>query len=171
MTIEDLVVCNAIALDMTRNKIVVNVLAFDPIGVVNRTGLEYFLEVYVPTSYNSSTYKLIGTLEAREEPKQIIGTIESYSGAFFEISSLLDGMLETSKPSFGQERISVCPCMVTPYYCIGKVKNNGTLVYTNIFTSRYAIKSGISEADYELYKDIFFSKYTSITAYYIIAYE
>lgn len=159
MIIESLVDCNAIALDMTRNKIVVNVLAYDPVGVINRTGLEYFLEVWVPTSYNSGIYKLLGTLEAREEPKQINGTVEVYAGAFFEISSLLDGMLETTKPLYAQDRISVCPCMVTPYYCIGKVKNNGVEVYNHIFTSRYAIKSGIAERDYELYKDIFFTQY------------
>ncbi|GGD45252.1 hypothetical protein GCM10011514_06610 [Emticicia aquatilis] len=159
MIIESLVDCNAIALDMTRNKIVVNVLAYDPVGVINRTGLEYFLEVWVPKSYNSGTYKLLGTLEAREEPKQINGTVESYAGAFFEISNLLDGMLETTKPLYAQDRISVCPCMVTPYYCIGKVKNNGVEVYAKTFTSRYAIKSGIAERDYELYKDIFFTQY------------
>lgn len=161
MNIENLMPATGIALDMTRNPIVVNVLAHDPVGVVIRTGLEYFLEVWVPTHYGSNTFKLLGTMEAREEPKQVTGAIEVYAGAYFDVSSLLDGILETQKPAFGQEKISVNSGLVTPYYCIAKIKNNGVLVSTTNFPSRYAIKVGVSELDFEFYKDSFFDKYVA----------
>lgn len=159
MIIDELVECNPINLDLARNKIVVNVLAYDPVNVVNRTGLEYYLEVWVPVSYNANTFKLLGTLEAREEPKHVSGTVEYYPGAFFEISSLLDAMLETTKPAFRQSQISVCKDMVTPYYCVVKILNNGVLVDTYTSPSRYAIKSGISETDFEFFQNNFFSTY------------
>lgn len=159
MTIENLLPATGIALDMTRNPIVVNVLAHDPVGIFDRTGLEYFLEIWVPTHYGSNTYKLLDTLDAREEPKLVTGAIEILAGAFFEISSLLDGMLETVKPGVKQTKISVSSKMVTPYYCVAKVKNNGVLVDTKNLPSKYAIKSGVSELDYESYKGSFFSNY------------
>jgi hypothetical protein len=159
MTVEELLPASAIALDMTRNPIVVNILAHEPVTLIDRTGLSYELEVYIPTSYGASTWKLLGTVEAREEPVETVGSVDIYAGAFFEISGLLDAVLETSKPAFLQEKISVNSQMVTPYYCVAKIYNNDELVDTQELASRYAIKAGVSELDYELYKDSFFTTF------------
>jgi hypothetical protein len=159
MTVEELLPASAIALDMTRNPIVVNVLAYEPVTLTDRTGLNYYLEIYIPTSYGASTWELLGTLEAREEPVETIGAVDVFAGAYFEISGLLDGILETSKPDFKQTKISVCSDMVTPYYCISKIYDGDDLVETKILPSRYAIKAGVSELDFELYQSSFFTTY------------
>lgn len=145
-----------VKVDLAHNKIVVNVPAYDPGGVVVRTGLVYYLEVWVPESYLSPNFVLLDTLEAREKPKKSVGGGEIFEGAFFEIDSLLRGVLESTAPSFEQNYISVCEGMITPYFCKAIVKNNDVLVQTTTLTSRYAMKSGIAEKDFESYGDYFF---------------
>ncbi len=157
--ISNTVLGGAIKLDLANNKIVVNVPAHDLVGIPLRTGLEYFLEVWIPESYQSSNYVLLDTLEAREKPKETLGALSVYPGAFFEVDSLLRGILKTCVPTFEQKTISVCNGMITPYYCKSIVKNNGTTVNTTTYTSRYAIKSGIAERDYAAYHETFFDKY------------
>lgn len=148
-----------IKIDLAHNKIVVNVPAYDPVGVVVRTGLVYYLEVWVPESYLSPNFVLLDTLEAREKPKKSIGGGEIFEGAFFEIDSLLRGVLESTAPSFQQNYISVCEGIITPYFCKAIVKNNDVVVQTTTLTSRYAMKSGIAEKDFESYGDCFFDSY------------
>lgn len=148
-----------IKVDLAHNKIVVNVQAYDPVGVVVRTGLVYYLEVWVPETYLSNNYVLLDTLEAREAPKKNVGGADIYPGAYFEVDSLLRGVLESTAPDFEQDYISVCPNLITPYFCKAIVKNNDVQVLTTTYTSRYAMKSGIAERDFESYGNYFFDGY------------
>lgn len=148
-----------IKVDLAHNKIVVNVQAYDPVGVVVRTGLVYYLEVWVPETYLSNNYVLLDTLEAREAPKKNVGGADIYPGAYFEIDSLLRGVLESTAPDFEQDFISVCPNLITPYFCKAIIKNNDIQVLSLTYTSKYAMKSGIAEKDFEAYGNYFFDGY------------
>lgn len=148
-----------IKVDLANNKIVVNIPAHDPVAVPDRTGLEYFLEVWVPDTYLSNNYVLLDMLEGREAPKKTYGGADIYPGAFFEIDSLLRGVLESTGPDYKQEVISVCVGLITPYFCKAIVKNNGDIVSSATYTSRYAMKSGIAESDFEAYGANFFDLY------------
>lgn len=152
-------VSTPIKVDLAQNKIVVNVQAYDPVGVVERTGLVYYLEVWVPESYLSNNYVLLDTLEARETPKKNVGGADIYPGAYFEVDSLLRGVLESTAPDFEQNSISVCENLITPYFCKAIVKNNDVVVQTTTYVSRYAMKSGIAESDFEAYGNYFFDGY------------
>lgn len=148
-----------IKVDLANNKIVVNIPAHDPVAVPDRTGLEYFLEVWVPDTYLSNNYVLLDTLEGREAPKKTYGGADIYPGAFFEIDSLLRAMLESVVPEFEQKVISVCEGLITPYFCKAIIKNNGVTLSSVTYTSRYAMKSGIAESDFEAYGSNFFDLY------------
>jgi|GEM_PF-2995556 len=167
MVIEDLLDGSAIAMDLARNKIVVNVPAYDLAGEYVRTKLAYFLDVYLPEAPGSASFELFETLEARERPVESNGGVAIYNGAFFEIQDLISGFLEEQlnasagamDPKFGLDAITTINGMTTPYYCVYRVEDAAVNVATVTLTSRWALRSGISEHDYAEYHSDFVKDY------------
>ncbi|MDR6195166.1 DUF5977 domain-containing protein [Siphonobacter sp. SORGH_AS_0500] len=141
------------------NPIVVNIEAANPIEYPDRTGLRYYCKVMVPSSYLSSEYRELITLEGAEVPPAQVGTGLSYQGAFFEIQEQLEALLERKAPDFNQVKIDVCSGLVTPYYCVLTIENNDEEIYSYTQPVQYAIKAGVNERDYAAYKDLFFTEY------------
>ena len=113
---------------LSRNRITINTDALDPITYPVRTFLRYFLEVYVPNNPGSSSFDLVATPEAAEEPVTIIDSLETYRGAFFDIEDILDDYLTPTPPTFGQTAVSTAPYVLMPFYTKSIVKDDGELL-------------------------------------------
>lgn len=148
-----------LALDLSRNPIIVNVPAWDIVNITDRSGLMYYLEIYAVRTYGTDNFELIETLEAREKPKTVDGSATVFEGAYFDVSKLLDALLFSTKPDFEQTGSKVCDGMVRPYYCRAIIKNNDIEVSTETYNTRYVIKSGVEPKFYGEYHGRFFTDY------------
>jgi hypothetical protein len=159
MVVDDLLIGNAISMDLAQNRVVVNVPAWDVEGVADRSKIDYYLDVYVPTAPGSSVFELMETLFSREKPVESVAGISVYAGAFFEIDKLLTGWLENSvansaieaEPRFEPVDIVAVNGLCMPYYCQYRIEVNEVNVSTVILASRWAINAGIGEEDYADY--------------------
>jgi Family of unknown function (DUF5977) len=139
-----------------QNPIVVNIDAA-PLTITVRSGLRYYLELYLPINYQSTTFEKVETLEASEEPPYQIAGAWIVPGAYVEIQQHIDSFLSSTLPSFGQKNISVCESLTVPYYYKSIVKNNGIVISESTSSTFWAYKGGISMNDYADYKDLFFT--------------
>ncbi|MVM39487.1 hypothetical protein GO730_20985 [Spirosoma sp. HMF3257] len=146
-------------LKLAQNPIVVNVDAADPITIVTRSGLRYFLELMVPDYYGANTFSRLVEFEGSERPPEAVAGGYIYRGAFFELQDQLDSLLERTAPTFGQVGISVCDGLITPYYVKYRIENNDVTIVQQSLPVQYAIKAGISERDFSVYKHNFFTDY------------
>lgn len=159
MTIDTLASGVAFDLKLARNVIVVNIPAYDIVNIENRDSIDYYLGVYLPEFPGSNDFKLLETLEAKESPIEIDGSIETYKGAFFEIDDLLRSFLKPTAPDFEQKVIKPLAFMTTRYYCQLTVKVDGVSVFTENLSPDVAYYGGVNERDYADYNDVFFSEW------------
>lgn len=142
---------------LSRNPIEITVDAFDP-DVVNRAGIRYYLDVFLPAYYRASTFEKKATQEASEQPPYMIGTSKVFPGATFSIEELIDSYLGIKPPTFGQSKISVCPEATVNFYTAYKAKK-GTTEQIGTGQILWAIKGGIQEEYFAEWKDTFFTNY------------
>lgn len=142
---------------LSRNRITINTDALDPITYPVRTFLRYFLEVYVPNNPGSSSFDLVATPEAAEEPVTIIDSLETYRGAFFDIEDILDDYLTPTPPTFGQTAVSTAPYVLMPFYTKSIVKDDGDIVAATTLASEYVLKAGIREEDLSAWGRLLFA--------------
>lgn len=147
--------------NLSRNPIIHNIDAADPalfpFSPVNMRGtLSYFLEVYVPETPLSQTFKLLETLEGTEKPPYTEAGVTTFDGAFFPIEELLDSYLEMVRPDFEQVGIKACPKMVMPFYIKSRISPINIVAQSGI---AHVLKGGISVEDFAGYRDDFFTAY------------
>ena len=146
-------------LKLAQNPIVVNVDAADPVTIVTRSGLRYFLDLMVPDYYGANTFSLLVEFEGSERPPEAVAGGTIFRGAFFELQDQLDSLLKRTAPTFGQIGISVCDGLITPYYVKYRIENNDVPIVQQSLPVQYAIKAGVAERDFSVYKDNFFTDY------------
>lgn len=147
----------------SRNRIQHNIIAADPTYYPDRTGLKYLLKIRVPESAGSSDFIDLITIPAREKPPVVDGITTRYDGAIFTINHLLDGILQRQKPTFRQPHLSVIAKLAMPYTLIEYVEDDGSNISTSSPISKWLIKSGFNESDYDQWGSRFFSVYLAET--------
>lgn len=150
-------------LNPSRNRIQHNIIAADPTYYPDRTTLKYLLKIQVPESAGSSTFIDLITIPAREKPPVVDGITTRYDGAIFTINHLLDGILQRTKPAFRQNYLSVIAKLAMPYTLIEYVEDDGDNISTSSPISKWLIKSGFNESDYDQWGSRFFSVYLAET--------
>lgn len=165
MSAPALITTTARALKLARNPVIVNIPAYDLAGIADRTRLLYKLEVYTS---NGVSFTLATTQEVREEPASTVAGIDTYGGAYFDISKILqaelEGTLILSKASkYATDRIIQAANMVLPYYVVQKVYLDGSLEQTTTQPVAYAYNGSIAEEDFAAYADNFFTAYIGST--------
>lgn len=141
-------------LRLSKNRIIITVpgVVLSP-PEAPRGGLQYFLDLYVEDGFNTSSFKLQSTLEMSEEP-----AVNGFSaGAFFDINERLDAELGSQMPDF-KTLVTVNTDSVRKYYCVARVTNNGTEIYTEEYAVERVFFGGISEADFANWGTDFFTK-------------
>ena len=144
-------------LALTRNPILVNV---DPVVLadgLSRVDLRYFLTLYVQKSFQAGEYTEYSTLEASEAPPTEGSTTSA--GAYFELQARLNDLLSSTLPSFNSRQITVCPDLIRRYYYVSARYNGDDLLDTTNSVTGWAIRSGVSERDYDMYRELFFTSY------------
>ncbi|UBM58221.1 DUF5977 domain-containing protein [Marinilongibacter aquaticus] len=159
MIVENLATGTASNLRLARNKIVVNIPAYDIEGIEDRSSIDYMLDIYLPEYPGANNYTLLETLEAKESPVVQNGSIETYNGAFFEIDDILLSFLAPTAPDFLQDKIKILPYSTTSYYCVVRIVVNSIEVYSEEMVPETAIFSGVAARDYADYSSNFFSDY------------
>lgn len=144
-------------LRFSRNPLEINIDALD-VSIENRVGIRYQLEIFVPKYFQSNEYKSLATQEASEEPPTELGDATVFPGATFTIEEIIDGLLEYKRPSFGQNKISVCSSQTISYYADYNA-SNGTITELGALPSEWVIKAAINEKYFEEWKDTFWTKY------------
>ncbi|SFD46526.1 DUF5977 domain-containing protein [Spirosoma endophyticum] len=146
-------------LNLALNPIVVNVDAADPVAIVGRSGLRYFLQLMVRDYYGANTFSQLIEFEGSESPPESVAGGTIFRGTFFELQDQLESLLYRTAPTFGQTGLSVCDGLVTPYYVKTRIENNDVLLSEDTSTVQYAIKAGVAERDFLAYKDTFFTDF------------
>jgi hypothetical protein len=143
-----------IGLDLLNNSVVVNVDAYELDTITDRGRLSYELDVMV---FNGVGYDKVATIEADEEPVQRSGDVAYYRGAFFEIDAVLKGFLDNDWVfRYNGASIEV-PDMTVKYYTVVRIYVDGDLEETITNPQRWGYKGGVSEVDYERWKDRYFT--------------
>ncbi|QHV97941.1 DUF5977 domain-containing protein [Spirosoma endbachense] len=150
-------------LNLAQNPIVVNVDAADPVLITARAGLRYYLELMVPDFYGANTFSQLVEFEQSEIPPEEVAGGVIYRGANFELQDQLDSLLFRNAPVFDQTGIRVCDGLVTPYYVHARITNNDDAVYEHNFPVEFAIKAGIAERDFSVFKSDFFTAYIGVS--------
>jgi hypothetical protein len=146
-------------LKLALNPIVVNVEAADPVTIIDRAGLQYFLKIMVPEFFLSNQFIELVELEGSEVPPEVMSQGTIYAGAYFELQEQIESLLTRRAPEFGITGIQVCEGLVTPFYLEARIEDSGEVVYEKTYPVDYAIKAGIEEDNFAEYKDHFFTKY------------
>lgn len=142
---------------LSRNPIEINVEAFDP-DAETRAGIRYYLDLYMPSYYQSNEFEKKSTLEASEQPPYMVSSSRIFPGANFSIEELIDSYLLVKPPSFGQTKISVCPEATVSFYTKWKSKQ-GAQEEIGTNPMLWALKAGIQEEYFADWKDSFFTDY------------
>lgn len=130
--------------ELSKNRIEINVAAIDP-GITERSGLRYYLDIFVPDGYLSTTYKKLITLEASEVPPYERSGVMIYEGAYFSIEKYIDGFLSYNVPAFGQKTVSVADELTLPYRLIKRRMNGSSPIDEESVIEKYVLKAGIEE--------------------------
>lgn len=144
-------------LALTRNPIIVNV---DPVVLasgLSRVDLRYFLTLWVQKSFQAGEYTEYATLEASEAPTATGSTTSA--GAYFELQARLNDLLGATLPAAHAGQITVCPDLIRRYYYVSARYNGEALLDTTNSVTSWAIRAGVSERDYAMYRDLFFTSY------------
>ena len=144
-------------LTLSRNPIVLNV---DPVVLaegLSRVDLRYFCEVFLQKGFQTAQFESLSRHEASEEP--IVGESTSSAGAYFEIQTRLDDSLVVMPPELGSTQILVCDGLTRQFYTQTERYNDGELLDTEQQSSLWVIKAGVSERDYDTYRDLFFTRH------------
>ena len=145
-------------LKLAKNEIIINVDAIDP-SITDRSQMRYYLELSVPVARNSSTYRVIATMDAAEQPLEQVGEAFVAAGAFFDIKKLLASFLCNTAPEFGQNQITSVASLVTTFKLKVTRKNGDTVVDVTDLPVQYAIYAGIRTDELSSWSEVFFSKY------------
>ncbi len=143
-------------LTLSRNKLTHTIQEADPATYPDRGEIEYFLEISKPEFLGSNNYVAYPRLRRKEKvPYNQVG-ITIYEGATFsQIQNLLDSSLTRKKPNHKQDVMTVAWGMTSNFKLREIVEPTIRDVSLSI---KQIIKSGISELDYKLYGDSFYSK-------------
>ena len=145
-------------LRLSKNEIELNVKPINP-TITDRSKMRYFLEVYIPTVKNSTTFKLLPVLDAPEEPFRQVGDVYIASGAFFLINELLHSYLSVEAPMVSENKIFPVENHVIPFKVKRISKNNGVVVESVESGFEYVIRAGIKEEHLREWEGQLFSKY------------
>lgn len=150
-------------ISLSKNRLEVNIEAADAL-IEDRTGLVYYLEVYIPDGYLSQNFKSLVRLQASEVPPYNQSGIMIYEGAYFPIQDYLDSLLDFSAPTFSQTEISVCENLTKIFYLKKTIENNGVEIYSKTTPTEHVLKGGIDDKDFADWKDIVFSNTTGLAS-------
>ncbi len=142
-------------IDLSRNRIEVNIEAIDP-NVTNRSGLRYYLDIYVPDGFLNTSFKKLNTLEASEVPPYSDAGVTIFEGAYLAIERYLDSFLSYHLPRFGQKELSVADELTLPYRIVKRTVNGNSVTEVSLPT-RYVIKAGIEEHDFPAWGSVLFT--------------
>ena len=129
-------------------------------SITDRASLRYYLDVYLPKFAQSTDFDLLTTLEGRERIAPTIGTTAVYEGAYFQLQDLVDGALKLQKPKWKQNTVGVSTQQTTAYKVTERIQPPNTTLANNAV---WAFKGGVSEEDFQLYGNDFFSSYLAQT--------
>jgi hypothetical protein len=139
-------------LNLSRNRIEVNVAPADAL-ITDRRGLRYYLEIWIPDGWMSTTYKRLIRLEGSEVPPYTTGGLTIFEGAYFPIETCIDGMLDYLAPEMGNKVMAICEKMTMRYYLKKSIENNGAVIAQETTEPEWAIKSGVNEKEFPDWKE------------------
>jgi PA14 domain/Family of unknown function (DUF5977) len=143
-------------LTLSRNKLTHTIQEADPATYPDRAVIEYFLEISKPEFLGSDNYVAYPRLRRKEKMPYTQVGVTIYEGATFsQIQNLLDGSLARKKPNHKQNVMTVAWGMTSNFRLREIVE---PMVRDVTLPTAQIIKSGISELDYKLYGDSFYSK-------------
>lgn len=134
---------------LTRNRIQHIINAALPDTYPDRNLLKYLLTIKVPDYPGSNTYIDLVTIPNREKPPVVEGITTRYDGASFVFDSLLDGLLKRNKPTFRLATMVATAQLTTPYRLVETVQYNGSTAYVNNLVASWALKTGLTELDFD----------------------
>jgi hypothetical protein len=141
---------------LSRNKIEINIDAIDP-NILDRFGLKYFLDIYVPDGYLSTTYKKLITLEASEVPPYDKDGVTIYEGAYFPIDQYLDSFLSYTLPTPGQTAVTIADELTMPYRLTKRCMNGDVVLEEMTLPEQWVMKAGVRENEFRHWGDVLFS--------------
>jgi|GEM_PF-3576891 len=140
-------------------------------NIQNRATLRYFADLYVPQAWLSNNFVREATREAREKPPKTVGSVTIREGATLYYEDILEALLslESQAPAFDGHTITPCPGLVMPFRIESRVTQGvstpvGTTVATRV---EYALKGGLSFADFADNSSSFFVTYLKETAQFL----
>lgn len=144
----------------SRNRLVHTIEAANP-DMTDRTGLVYELEIQVPSYAQSSSFVVLHRSKAKEAPQSTDSGVRVFDGAAFEYNrrnGKIDGLLSYQKPLWKQSKMTTVINQTTPFKLREVVAGGTPLVSTDVVCpTKWAIKAGLSEADFANWSDNFWS--------------
>lgn len=142
---------------LARNDVQHIIQAADPDTYEDRSGLKYFLEIYLPEYPFSNNYERLIRLEGRERPGRLVGGAMVYEGsAFRKLEKLLAGFLTLTKPAYQQKDIRAISSLTTPYRLREMIEPE---ILDRQLPVQYAIRAGLALRDFSAYSHQFFSRH------------
>ena len=151
-----------VPLVFSRNRLQHTIEAAEP-ELTSRVGLNYALEIQVPTFPQSLTYEALHRSYGKEAPVTAQGGVSSFAGAKFEYNrrnGKLDGLLTYQKPNWKQSKMTTIVSQTTPFKLREIVQGGTPSVNTDTtLPTQWCIKAGLSDEDFVVWQDAFWSTY------------
>ena len=142
---------------LSRNPVVINVDAVILAVGQPRTNLRYRAKIFVQRGYQNNQFEQIGEQEASELP--ITGSNTISAGAYFLLNNRLDDSLSPLPPILSSTQVTVCPNLTRQYYVRYARYNGITLIDETNLPTAWIYRGGISDHDYDNYRDMFFTEH------------